>query len=74
MMAHDQTQPKEEGGVEVVNGRAKSGTEDMPFRHVGEPHGDLPVPIGQICPTIGFMVELVVQGVRYRQWRILRGR
>lgn len=64
VMAQDQTPPKEEGGLEVVNGRAEGGTEDMPFRHAGEPRGDSHVPIGQIRQTTGLMVKMVVQGVR----------
>ncbi|XP_056011186.1 uncharacterized protein LOC130051924 [Ostrea edulis] len=36
----------------------------MPFRHAGESHEDSPVPKGQIRTTTGFMVQMVVQGVR----------
>ncbi|XP_056003459.1 uncharacterized protein LOC130046578 [Ostrea edulis] len=59
-----QVQPKEECGLGVVSGQAEDGTVDMPCRHAGEAHEELPVPIGQIRPTTGFMVEMVVQGVR----------
>jgi hypothetical protein len=55
-------QPQEESGAEIIH-EAQEQRESTPRKAAGTPQNALPVPITQIRPTIGFMVEVTVQRV-----------
>jgi hypothetical protein len=61
-MVPGQVQPPGEGGRESGT-RSRKQRKPTPSEPEGTPLTLNPVPISQICTTIGFMVELVVQGV-----------
>lgn len=56
-MTQEQTQPKEKGGMEVVDACAENGTDELRYRHAGGSLCDSPVIIRQIRPITRFMVE-----------------
>jgi hypothetical protein len=58
----EQEQPPEESGLEIGH-QAREQRKLTPCESSGIPHGVQPVPIAQIRPTTGFMVEVAVQGV-----------